>query len=108
MSAGVGKVSPWDDLRGQVLLGSASFVERLRPALCDKSEIAEAPKRQRLTYRPSLASLLPRPTGGAGKAGPARAIREAVLDHDYTLAEGARHVGLHDAAISKIANHPRV
>ncbi len=64
------------------------------------------PKRQRLACRPSLASLLPRPTRG-GKAGRDRAIREAVLDHGYTLAEIARHVGLHYATISKIANHPR-
>ncbi len=33
VSEGVGKVSPWDDLRGQVLLGSDRFVERLRPKL---------------------------------------------------------------------------
>jgi len=107
VSEGVGRVSPWDDLRGQVLLGSDSFVERLEPALRDKSEVAEVPRRQRLAGRPALASLLPRPSGGAGKVSRDRAIREAVLDHGYTLAAVARHLGLHYATISKIANRPQ-
>jgi hypothetical protein len=43
----------------------------------------------------------------AGKASRDRAIREAVLDHGYTLAAVARHVGLRYATISKIANSPQ-
>ena len=59
-------------------------------------DVTETPRSQ----RPELARLLP----GAG--GESRAQRDAHIRHAYTLAEIARHVGLHYATVSRIANRP--
>ena len=93
--------SPWEALKGQVLLGGEAFVDRLAPLLADAAAHAEVPKRQRRLTRKPLAKLL---AGAAEAAKPARdrMIAAAYLEHSYTLADIARHLGLHYTTISKI------
>jgi hypothetical protein len=102
---GIRRPSPWSDLRGQVLLGSQAFVDRLEPRLGEHAAAAEVPKRQRLAHRPALCDLF-----GPGVLSSMErrnaAIRRAFLEHQYTLAEIGRHVGLHYATISRIARQP--
>ena len=57
--AGMKEPSPWDELKAQCILGSKEFIEKLKPALRDKSKVREIPKEQRLAFRPSLEELLP-------------------------------------------------
>ena len=97
--AGVGQVSPWGNLKGQILLGSETFIEKLAPQLKASETIAEIPKRQRRLHRPSLKSLL---AGMDSKAARNQALARAYLEHGYTLAEIGREVGLHYATISRI------
>ena len=55
---GFGQRSPWEDLRGGILLGEEEFVDRLRPQLAQKGSQEEVPRSQRLAHRPGLIDLL--------------------------------------------------
>lgn len=98
--------SPWSALKGQVLLGSEAFVERMRPLLEDKGELKEVPRRQRLAHRPDLKALFPK---GVRADKPARdkAIRRAHIRYGYTLAAIARAAGIHYSTVSKIIKGER-
>ena len=103
VAAGIGQDSPWEEVRGQVLLGSEGFVERLAPGLRDKRLLKEIPRRQRFAARPTLRQLF----GARTRTDRVRrndAIRHAHLDYGYSLTEIGRAVGLHYATISRIAN----
>jgi putative transposase len=102
VASGMGLEAPWSALRGQVLLGSEVFTNRLRALLEERPISAEVPRAERLAARPALDALLP-----SGKS-PDRhrrnaAIADAYLKHGYTLAEIARHLGLHYSTVSRIA-----
>ena len=100
---GVGQSSPWEQLQGQVLLGSTGFVERLSPLLKDKRRHREIPRKQRLAHRPQLSRLL---DASAVKDRARRdiAIRAAHLEHGYSLTEIGNALGLHYSTISKIVS----
>ncbi len=93
-------VNLWADLKGGVLLGSAAFVERLRPLLRKKAGVEEIPKRERAVARPSLEELF---AGVRNKASRDKRIYLAVRVHGYTLREVAEFVGLHYTTVSVIA-----
>ena len=103
VAAGLDHASPWRYLRGQVLLGTEPFVRALAPRLAAVQDMTEMPQSQRRAHRPELASLLPGEEAHC-KAQRDAAIRDAHLRHAYTLAEIARHVGLHYTTVSRIAN----
>lgn len=105
VAAGLDRASPWRKLRGQLLLGTEPFVQALAPNLAAVQNMTETPRSQRLAHRPALARLLPG-ADGQGRAQRDAAIRDAHIGHAYTLAEIARHVGLHYATVSRIANRP--
>lgn len=99
VEAGVRQPSPWQALKGQVLLGSEAFVKKLRPRLADTEALAEVPKRQRRLHRPDLKQILAKP---GTKAARDQAIAKAYLEHGYTLSEIGRAVHLHYASVSRI------
>jgi REP element-mobilizing transposase RayT len=105
VAAGFDQASPWRNLRGQVLLGTEPFVQALTPKFAAVQDMMETPRLQRLAHRPALASLLPG-ADGESRAQRDAAIRDAHIRHAYTLAEIARHVSLHYATVSRIANRP--
>ena len=105
VAAGLDRASPWRNLRGQVLLGTEPFVQALIPRLAAVQDRMETPRFQRLAHRPALASLLSG-ANGTSRAQRDAAIRDAHIRHAYTFAEIARHVGLHYATVSRIANRP--
>ena len=98
---GIGLESPWSQLRGQVLLGTDLFAERFRTLLAQRAVSTEVPRADRLVARPSLDTLLPR-AGAIRKAERNAAIAQACLTHRYTLAEVARHTGLHYSSVSRV------
>jgi hypothetical protein len=102
VAAGLGLDAPWNALRGQVLLGSDLFAERLRPLLAERPTSAEIPREARLVARPTLEALLPR-AGSIARVRRDDAIVEAYITHCYTLSEIARHLGLHYSTVSRIA-----
>ncbi|MDX2250918.1 MAG: transposase [Nitrospira sp.] len=103
VAEGIGQASPWEAVRGQVLLGSARFVERLAPGLQDKRLVTEIPRRQRFAARPTLRHLF----GARTRTDRARrneAIRRAHLEHGYSLSEIGRAVSLHYSTVSRLVN----
>ena len=99
VQAGIGQASPWEDLKGQVLLGSEAFVETMAPQLKASESVAEIPKRQRRLHRPALKRLFVRVDSKEARN---RAMASAYLEHAYTLTEIGREVGLHYATVSRI------
>jgi REP element-mobilizing transposase RayT len=103
VSEGLGGASPWDKVRGQVLLGTDAFVERLAPGLQERQAIKEIPRKQRFAARPSLHRLF----GARVLGSPTlrnEAIRRAHMEHGYSLPEIGRVLGLHYSTISRIVS----
>jgi REP element-mobilizing transposase RayT len=94
--------SPWPDLRGQILLGTESFVRQLEPRLAAAKISREIPRPQRLAARPALDALFGDPQS-RDRSRRNRTIREAYARHGYTLCEIARHLQLHYSTVSRIA-----
>jgi hypothetical protein len=105
VAEGIGQHSPWEQVRGQVLLGSERFIERLTVELRDKRSFKEIPLQQRFATRPPLRRLFPAGSRAA-RARRNEAIRCAHLDHGYSLSEISRVVGLHYSTISRLVNSP--
>jgi len=84
-------LSPWEGLKGQIYLGSESFVASL-PKKDDT--LREIPKMQRFADRPSLNEIF---SAGAS----VEAIHRAYRDCGYTQREIAQHLGVHYATISR-------
>ena len=99
VQAGIGQRSPWSALKGQVLLGSEAFVQKMAPQLKASEMVEEIPKRQRRLNRPSMKKLM---AGCDSKEARNQAITCAYLEHGYTLAEIGREAGLHYATVSRI------
>ena len=89
---GMGAESPWNELRGQMYLGSEEFVARNQP----NKFLPEIPRHQTLAHRPSVAELL-------GKKGSReRHIATAYRKYGYRLWEIAEHLGVHYATVSRL------
>ena len=103
VAEGIGRPSPWDQLTGQILLGSESFVKQMARKLKETETLPEIPRRQRFAARPRLKTLFPE---GNFKDKDARdqAIRQAHREYGYTLSEIGRRLGLHYTTISKVVN----
>jgi REP element-mobilizing transposase RayT len=104
IQAGIQGESPWKDLKAQCILGSSSFIEKLKPALKDKSDLREIPTEQRLVFRPPLSELFPPSSSDLKREERNLLIRKAHLENGYSLAAIARHIGLHYSTISRIVN----
>jgi hypothetical protein len=109
---GIGASSPWSEVKGQVLLGSDGFVQRLRSKFDDARGLQEVPRRQRFVNRPALNVIFAQGKAWAPEERN-RLVRLAHIEHGYTLTEIAAALGLHYTSISKILNaqarkgHPR-
>ncbi|HYY62626.1 MAG TPA: transposase, partial [Burkholderiales bacterium] len=99
--AGLGAARPWSALRGQIL-GSEQFARRMLPQKVPSATSSEIPRRDRFAGRPQLASLLPQ-EGVGNRAQRNAAIVLAHRVHGYSLAEIARHLGLHYSTVSRVA-----
>ena len=96
---GAGQPSPWDRVKGQVLLGSEAFIESMAQQVGKNKTVIEIPKRQRLLHRKAVKEML---AGAKSKAERNKAMAQAYLEHGYTLAEISKEAGLHYATISRI------
>jgi len=87
-----------ENSRRSPILGSEEFISRFRDDLRAAASDREFPREQRFAARPSLNELLPafRDLNERNAA-----IRKACLDHGYTMAEVAAHLGLHYITIHR-------
>lgn len=106
VAQGLSAQSPWGSLKGQILLGSEEFVQKIRPLLEDAAGDKEISRTQRWAHRPSLTSLF---AGDAltNKSSRDTTIRCAHADYGYTMAAIAREAGLHHSTVSKIIKGDR-
>jgi len=107
VKAGGGTDSPWEKLKGQIVLGSDAFTQKIRPLLAKRAGLKEIPRVQRFANRPELETALARGKLYS-KARRDSAIRVAHLKHGYTLSEIGSHLGLHYTTVSKVINQKRI
>ena len=91
VAEGRGGDSPWEQVTGQIYLGSEAFVEQHQP----NRVIRDIPRRQTQAQRPSLSVMFQR------KDKAARLIHQAYRQYGYRLAEIAAHLGVHPATVSR-------
>ncbi|RKZ27132.1 addiction module toxin RelE [bacterium] len=91
VAGGIGR-SPWDELRGQIYLGSERFIESVPKP---RAKLTEIPRRQRLPDRTTLEEIF------ADAATTDEGILKAYRDHGYTMREIAEHLGVHYATVSR-------
>jgi len=96
-----GDASPLEARRGQVLLGSATFLAEMQPILNGEKMAKRGPKRaQRRRSLPVLFKNVENKTRAERNA----QIRKAHIDHSYTLMEIGEFLGLHYTTVSKVVN----
>jgi hypothetical protein len=100
---GIGKPNPFDNVRGQILVGEDDFVSGLGLYLSGAKSIKELPRAHRFADRPKLEELFG-DMRVLAKGIRNSKIKEAHLRYGYTLAEIGRHLELHYTTVSKIVN----
>ena len=80
---------PWEQLKGQIYLGSEEFIEQHSAG----KEVKEIPRAQLRAVKPTLDRIFAK----SKEAGIAQAYRE----HGYRLHEIAKHLGVHYATVSR-------
>lgn len=103
VAEGIGQESPWEQVQGQVLLGSDRFVEQLRPGLQEKRPMKEIPRQQRFADRPTLRQLFP-VRFRANRTQRNETIRRAHVEHGYSLSDIGRVLDLHYSTISRLVS----
>ncbi len=91
VAEGRGGPRPWEQVRGQIYLGSDDFIAQCQP----DRVIQEIPRRQTRATRPPLRDLFQR------RGGENRLIYVAYRRYGYRLKEIAEHLGVHYATISR-------
>ena len=81
---------PWDQLKGQIYLGSDKFIERHS---AEDRELKAIPRAQLHAFKPTLERIFARD----GETGIGRAYRE----HGYRLQEIAAYLGVHYATVRR-------
>ena len=86
--------SVWTELRGQIYLGSEAFVKNMQAQIEKRPTLEEIPRAQR--------RALTRPLNEFAERYPRNeAMARAYLSGQHTLAEIARHFGVHYATVSR-------
>jgi hypothetical protein len=91
VSAGRG-VTVWENLRGQIYLGSDAFIEQHAPS--GSASLPEIPRVQRLVDRPTLDTVVTSSKDATG-------VAKAYLEHGYTMNEIAAHLDVHYSTVSR-------
>jgi REP element-mobilizing transposase RayT/DNA-binding MarR family transcriptional regulator len=86
------RVTVWENLRGQIYLGSDAFIEQHAPS--GSASLPEIPRVQRLVDRPTLDAVVTSSKDAAG-------VAKAYLEHGYTMNEIAAHLDVHYSTVSR-------
>jgi putative transposase len=97
---GMDEKPPWDDLKGQLILGDADFVKQHRNLLQDKENIKEISRNQRYVGRPHLEEIFA-DVNELTKSVKNEKIYTAHANYGYTLKEIADLLGIHYATVSR-------
>jgi putative transposase len=100
--AGVGLPNVWENLRGQVFLGSDEFIERMTAAFDDGDpKLREVPALQRRPARRLSSTLVQAQLGDITRAERDAAMAAAYATGDPTLRSIADAFGVHEATVSR-------
>ncbi len=94
--SGIHTESPLRKVKGQIFLGSESFLAKMEQFIAQKGDFTEIPKKQLHAARPSLEEIFQ--TNHTRE----RKICQANQKYGYTLKEIATYLDLHYTTISKI------
>lgn len=94
--AGVGLPSIWDDLQGQIYLGSEAFIKRMQASLSPEQSLDEIPRMQR---RPLAKPLMLYRAEFADD--PHTGMALAYLTGDYAMKAIAKEFGVHYTTVSR-------
>jgi hypothetical protein len=102
---GINASSPWQELRGQILLGEKNFIDKYIKLLHGKEQIKEIPRIQRYLNRPKLADLFCK---GDKKKDRNKNIYAAHVKYGYRLNEIAAYLGIHYTTVSKVITNTEI
>lgn len=81
------------------ILGSPEFVDRFEQPMAAVRPVKEIPKASRFITRPGLNEVF---RECEGRPDLASSMRQAHADHGYTMAEIAKHLGVHYSTVSRL------
>jgi len=96
---GIGKESPWRELRGRIFLGSKKFIEKHQEKLSTKENEKEIAKTERFASRPDLEEIF---KDVKTKKIRNKKIYKAYKDYRYSLKEIGDFFNIHYSTISRI------
>lgn len=103
IEAGIGEKGIWEAVKGQSILGSDEFVEKLIGYVKGYEDIKEIPKSQRYINRPALKEILNKEML-LNRKDRNKQIKDAVNRYSYSQKEVADYLGLYYTTISRIVN----
>ncbi len=103
IEAGIGEKRIWEDVKGQSILGSDEFVEKLIGYIKGHEDIKEIPKSQRYINRPALKEILKKEIL-LNRKDRNKQIKEAINRYGYSQKEIADYLELYYTTISRIVN----
>ena len=92
---GKGLAPVWEQLRGQIYLGSDRFVEKMQALVDQRPLLTEVPRAQRRALKRALAEFAQRHQRD-------EAIALAYLSGQHTMAAIAEHFGVHYTTVSRL------
>ena len=98
--AGIGRESPWAELKGQVYLGDEQFLEAMQDRLDEQEDSVEFPRAQ---ARPNSKSLEYYDQNSRSHKD---AMRMAYASGSFTLQAIATYYGVHYSTVSRAVNEP--
>lgn len=101
VAAGRELPSPLQQVKSQILLGSAAFCKKMKAMLTGEASLAKLPRAKHLLKRPSVKSMFTAKIR-ANKSLRDEVIRRAYQDYAYTMAEIATAAKIHFSTVSKI------
>ncbi|MEO0292705.1 MAG: transposase [candidate division WOR-3 bacterium] len=101
---GIGKESPWKELRGRIFLGSKNFIEKYEEKLLEKEKDVEIAKVERFANRPELEQIFRNIKTKEEKEGK---IYQAYEEFRYNLKEIGNFLGIHYSTVSKIVKRQK-
>ena len=103
VEAGIGEKGIWRSVKGQSILGSDEFVEKLIGYVRGHEDNKEIPRSQRYVNRPALEKIFKKEILSNRKVRNSR-IKEAVNRYGYSQKEVADYLELYYTTISRIVN----
>ncbi|MDP3296369.1 MAG: transposase [Thermodesulfovibrionia bacterium] len=103
IEAGIGEKRIWEDVKGQSILGSDEFVEKLIGYVKGHEDIKEIPKSQRYINRPALKEIF-KEEMLLNRKDRNKQIKEAINRYGYSQKEIADYLELYYTTISRIVN----